>query len=251
MERHIVIGDCHSCLDEVKELIDKLAITLNDKVIFLGDLVDKGLYPVETVKFVHDSGFESLVGNHEEKLNKAWKHEKRKTLDPNYKIPTKFNPERQKIYNGLKDLDLLEWLATRPAFFYNEKLNVVGVHAGLVNGLTIQAHERRELLHRRYVTPEGKFLSLKDCKKQKDAVHWSSTYSGPYQHVFYGHSVLSIDSPYIQSYREGITTYGIDQGCVHGGYLTAAIITKDSITFQQVKARQIYTGLLCTGPEIE
>ncbi|MCF1193620.1 hypothetical protein LRR18_18700, partial [Mangrovimonas sp. AS39] len=79
--------------------------------------------------------------------------------------------------------------------------------------------------------------------------------TGPYKHVFYGHSVRSITTPYISEPREGIYTYGIDTGAVHGGMLTAAIITpeasgKDFISFTQLECKTTYSGLKCTGEEV-
>ena len=41
-KRTIVIGDLHGCQDEALELLDSLAVTVKDRVIFAGDLVDRG-----------------------------------------------------------------------------------------------------------------------------------------------------------------------------------------------------------------
>ena len=40
MKRTIVIGDIHGGLKAVKEVFKKATITINDKLIFLGDYVD-------------------------------------------------------------------------------------------------------------------------------------------------------------------------------------------------------------------
>lgn len=255
-KRYIFIGDIHGCLTELKELIDSLALTSKDKVISLGDLVDKGPQPVEVVKFIKDSGFESLIGNHEQKYLKYYKHEQKQLKDPKYKIPSKLSPGKQWLYNRLKEEDLLSWLASRPSYFHIESVEAVGVHGGLVCGLTLPAHDTRELYYRRYITLDGKFLSLEQYEKEPNkAVHWSDYYTGPYKHVFYGHSVRSITKPYIVEYKKGIFTYGIDTGCVHGGFLTAAIITpslsgEEFISFKQIEAKQVYNGLKLTGDEL-
>ena len=77
--RYIVIGDIHGCLNELKQLWNSLKITHNDKVIFLGDLVDKGPDSDGVVTFVREkkeAGYKiTLVeGNHEEKnINRYYK----------------------------------------------------------------------------------------------------------------------------------------------------------------------------------
>lgn len=40
--RTIVVGDLHGCYDEAVELLDRLAVTSSDRVIFTGDVVDRG-----------------------------------------------------------------------------------------------------------------------------------------------------------------------------------------------------------------
>ena len=42
MSRTIVIGDLHGCYDEALELLDKVGATSSDRIIFTGDLVDRG-----------------------------------------------------------------------------------------------------------------------------------------------------------------------------------------------------------------
>lgn len=39
--RTIFIGDIHGCLEELEELISRLSITSQDRVIILGDLINK------------------------------------------------------------------------------------------------------------------------------------------------------------------------------------------------------------------
>ena len=70
--RNIIIGDVHGCLDELKELINKLELSSTDNLFFIGDLIDKGPDSVGVVKYVYElSKLYSTVlilGNHEEKF---------------------------------------------------------------------------------------------------------------------------------------------------------------------------------------
>jgi hypothetical protein len=60
-----VIGDLHGCQDEALELLDSLAVTVNDRVIFAGDLVDRGPKRRECVELAMRHS--RILGNHEEK----------------------------------------------------------------------------------------------------------------------------------------------------------------------------------------
>lgn len=71
MNRLIAIGDIHGCLDELIELInEKLKATREDKIIFLGDYIDRGYMIRDTVDFIMalvQDGYDivALRGNHE------------------------------------------------------------------------------------------------------------------------------------------------------------------------------------------
>src|SRR5690349_22498966 len=65
MQRTIVIGDLHGCYDEAVALLRKLAVQPSDRVIFAGDLVDRGPKPRECVELAMQH--ECILGNHEEK----------------------------------------------------------------------------------------------------------------------------------------------------------------------------------------
>lgn len=68
--RTLVIGDIHSGYRALEQLLDKAAVTSEDKLIFLGDYVDGWSTAVETISFLlelqktHDCVF--IRGNHDE-----------------------------------------------------------------------------------------------------------------------------------------------------------------------------------------
>jgi serine/threonine protein phosphatase 1 len=70
-ERVIVIGDVHGCLDMLKRLMDKIRWRPDkDRLIFLGDYIDRGESPKQVVDYIldltsHSSKIECLIGNHE------------------------------------------------------------------------------------------------------------------------------------------------------------------------------------------
>ncbi len=68
--RHLVIGDIHGGLKALVQLLERAAVSKEDKLIFLGDYVDGWSDAVETVNYLielnstHDCLF--LKGNHDE-----------------------------------------------------------------------------------------------------------------------------------------------------------------------------------------
>jgi len=70
--RQLAIGDVHGCMTALATLLDRLAPTPQDKLIFLGDLIDRGpdsQTVVSTVlKLRNQCAVEAILGNHEEML---------------------------------------------------------------------------------------------------------------------------------------------------------------------------------------
>ncbi|WP_017319437.1 metallophosphoesterase family protein [Mastigocladopsis repens] len=66
--RRIVIGDVHGHYEGLMTLMEAIAPTSDDQVYFLGDLIDRGPQSSQVVKFVKDSSYQCLLGNHEQML---------------------------------------------------------------------------------------------------------------------------------------------------------------------------------------
>jgi len=54
-----VVGDVHGCFYTLQKLLKKLP--QDARVIFVGDLVDKGNYSKEVVEFVKLNNYESII----------------------------------------------------------------------------------------------------------------------------------------------------------------------------------------------
>ena len=65
--RLFAIGDIHGCLDQLKALLNKIEFNSEvDQIIFVGDLIDRGPYSIETLEFLLDKPYFHIVaGNHE------------------------------------------------------------------------------------------------------------------------------------------------------------------------------------------
>jgi serine/threonine protein phosphatase 1 len=81
-KRLFAIGDIHGCFDSLKELVEnKIQLQKDDKLILLGDYIDRGDKSKEVVDFIielSENGYDiiPLMGNHEAMLLDAFENEK-------------------------------------------------------------------------------------------------------------------------------------------------------------------------------
>src|SRR3954466_446577 len=66
--RLIAIGDIHGCHLEFAELLARLALTSEDRLILLGDLVNRGPDSNKVIDLAREHRALSLLGNHERRL---------------------------------------------------------------------------------------------------------------------------------------------------------------------------------------
>lgn len=228
-KRHIFVGDIHGCVDEFKELLIKLSYDpKEDRLILLGDLIDRGPDSVGMVKLAREMNLECLMGNHEHKFVK-WYRSQGTRVDVY---------DSKKYYSQFSDEDI-QYIHNMPT--YIELDDVVAVHAGLKPGIPLSSQRKDDLMYLRYTDADKKFVSLKKInsigKEAAGAIFWTDSWFGP-KSVVYGHNVHSYDEPLIEEKIPGIICYGLDTGCCFGGCLTALIWeTKEII---QVKAKRTY-----------
>jgi len=65
--QHYIIGDVHGHYDTLMKLVSKLPS--DAKLIFVGDLIDRGSRSAEVVKFVREGGHGCVMGNHEQLMD--------------------------------------------------------------------------------------------------------------------------------------------------------------------------------------
>ena len=71
MGRLLVISDIHGCLNEFNKLIDKVGLAKEDKLVILGDVIDRGPSSIETTFKImelkrNEYNIINIMGNHEE-----------------------------------------------------------------------------------------------------------------------------------------------------------------------------------------
>lgn len=225
--RTILFGDVHGCLVELERLVEQLVIQDTDKLVFCGDLVDKGPDSAGVVRFVRDlSARFSLVlvkGNHEEKHERFRKHERVSGGKPN---PIKDAEKLRAINEALSPEDIL-FLENAVLYHTLPEYRAMVVHGGVptrmqvlpgLTGLRGQAKRRAEhMLRCRFEDADGHMVALSEVRPHHS--FWADHYDGRFGHVFFGHEPFIGIEP-----REFPNATGLDTGCVFGGSLTAAIL---------------------------
>ncbi len=195
----------HGCLDELQQLTELLELDPLDRVILIGDLINRGPDPAGVVRFAFERRFEAVLGNHEYHYSLTWRANKK--------------------YSALRHAlgyEMHNWVIHLPAFIETESF--LAVHAGLAPGVEVSATPLEILTNIR--TWDGMGRDLRNANNPP----WYTLYHGK-KPVIYGHWA-----------KEGLNvrkhTVGLDSGCVYGNYLTAYILESRSIV--QVRSKRIY-----------
>jgi protein phosphatase len=213
-----MIGDVHGCFDELVALLEKLDYTVDRstlevtppsgrKVVFLGDLVDRGPNTPRVVRLVKgmvDAGTAlCLPGNHENKLI-------RKLSGRDVQM-THGLPETMKQLSGEPEQflhDLRVFLEGLVSHYVLDGGNLVVAHAGLP-----EAYQGRTSARVRNFALYGETTGETDEFGVAVRHDWASDYRGDAM-VVYGHTPVR-EPAWLNR------TICLDTGCVFGGRLTA------------------------------
>lgn len=219
-----IIGDVHGCFDELRELLETMGYTVTDagpnstlygylvtppkgrRVIFLGDLVDRGPKVVECLKLAMsmvETGAALIVpGNHETKLLR------------------KLKGKNVKLRHGLAET--MEQLDKEPEAFHDalrEFIYKMISHLVLDDGKLVVAHAGlREDMQGRASGAVRSFCLYGETTGETDEFglpvryNWAKDYRGKAA-VVYGHTPVP-EAEWLNN------TIDIDTGCVFGGKLT-------------------------------
>jgi serine/threonine protein phosphatase 1 len=216
--RLIAIGDIHGCHAEFAELLERVNFGRSDRLILLGDLVNRGPDSLKVLDLAREHGAVSLLGNHELRLLNYRKTRDRSLLrETDEETFARLRPE---------DWDTLERM---PLTFHVPELQTVFVHGGFLPGQPWEQQPAQVVTRIQVIDAEGRPRKRADCA---EAPAWADLWSGP-PFVVYGHT------PRPEIYKLKWSA-GIDTACVMGGHLTAYILPERR--FVQVKARRRYFG---------
>lgn len=214
-ERTIIVGDVHGCFEELKELLKLCDFKPNeDRLIFLGDLINKGPYSREVVHFVMEGGHECIAGNHERGFLRSLEDQ------------TFFKKGFKKFYECYEDESererVISWMRSLPLYIEDE--GFICIHGGLEPGVSLK--DQKPEIATRIRTWGG---NPEDLDNDKDPA-WYSYYKGE-KLVVFGHWAM-------RGLVQKEKVIGLDTGCVWGGALSALILPERKIL--SVKAKRVY-----------
>lgn len=212
-KRTIVVGDVHGCFDELQDLLQACGYRpASDRLIFVGDLINKGPKSHETLKFVRENRLDVVMGNHELKFLKH--------LQDDGALGPQLADLKRRLGSNL--MDWVSWIQSWPSWIEDDEFLVV--HAGLVPGRKPSETSVEVLANIRTWDGRGEDLN--------NPAHpaWHDLYRND-KLVIYGHWAL-------QGLKAKTNSIGLDSGCVYGKQLSAVILPERRIV--QVQARKAY-----------
>ncbi|CAM2790785.1 metallophosphoesterase [Rariglobus hedericola] len=216
--RIIAIGDIHGCHQEFAELLELLKPTKDDRLILVGDLVNRGPDSCKVIDLARQHRAISLLGNHELRLLNY-----RKNKTPAAEIDRKTDAD---TFQKLRPEDWL-YLESMPLTHYVEALNTVFAHGGFLPNEPWQRQPASIVTRIQSIDADGRACKRSDSP---DSPPWADLWNGP-PFVIYGHT----PRPDVYKLKWSV---GIDTACVMGGHLTAYILPEKR--FVQVKSRRRY-----------
>lgn len=221
--RLIFVGDIHGCHEELRRLLDRVAPSQNDVVVSVGDVVTKGPAPAKCLELWRERGYLAVKGNNELKV-----------LGSAHPIFRFFARENRDV---LLRKDLLRYIESWPLVLDFPDAGVTAVHGGFLPQMRVTEEDvgrEREIVPKlRWIRKKsGTWVHVPKEKKKKDDVLWSEKWKGE-RFVLYGHTPLR--EPKFDEHA-----LGLDTGCVYGGALTAAVLTRGAWTIESVQAARAY-----------
>src|SRR5438067_4072201 len=166
-QRTIVVGDIHGCYDELMDLLDKVKLDEDDRVLAVGDLIVKGEKNREVLDlFMTDKRFSSVIGNHDLAIRRRWSGEKIKLKSSQKKTRKELKPDRERYASYMNSLPFMIDLGTH-----------LIVHAGVRPGVALEEQSVDDLTELR---------TLGQDRTSRKGTPWYDLYRGE-KTVLFGH----------------------------------------------------------------
>lgn len=264
------IGDVHGCYDELMALLERLRFNRDkDRLIFVGDLVNRGGQSVAVLRYIHSLGDRAQVvlGNHDISL-----------IAYAYGVFHGRGTDFADIMKASDSRSLVEWLRQQPLLIERKKDNVVVTHAGIPPRWSLaqaiqQAQKAEKKLrgdnvekYLRYAYQKGGeqwrgdfsqydkfryringFSRLRYCDKKGEPNYQEKCPIGKQKKGFSpwfeqrqrsqndGQTRVVFGHWAALGYYESANAVCLDSGCAWGGRLTAVSFTKQAIKRKQIK----------------
>ena len=136
-----VIGDVHGQFDGLTLLLKQMNMSDNDRVFFLGDLIDRGAQSAQVVDWVMKNGHGCIMGNHEQMCLEAFAYPNSSAVWQGWLING--GSRTLESYGDLgMSSEHLNWMSNLP--LYLDLNDFWLVHAGLDPSLEIEAQTSTE-----------------------------------------------------------------------------------------------------------
>lgn len=212
MKKTFVIGDVHGCYHTLIDLVSKLP--RDAKLIFTGDLCDKGLFTKEVIDFVKNNKHQCVLGNHDYHMSKLLKSAlqggkfKWNTNDDyaGYTTVSSYSDVDEQIVD-----DHIEWMSNLPKYLEIDNFFIT-------HGFGLPYYKRRDKFDYQ--------LRVNRLSSSKYISDWENDWQDYKVINIFGHD--NSNEVFV-----GKNYYGIDTGCIYSNKLTA--IKLGSMEIIQVK----------------
>lgn len=234
-------------------LLERIAPSADDRIIYLGDYVNKGPHSLKVIRYLANSGSICLMGNHE----LSWIH----ASDSSTPLPS-----MEGLWSA-EDCDyLLYWMRKLPWAYLDEPNKALMVHAGIDPLWTLSqalqiaktssylamnhefiAHLRRQELvddnlrnawimtNIRYYKPDGSLSNNTHLPPQPHLTPW---FELPHRHegyrVYFGHWAR------LEAKYQSKDYCNLDGGIAYGKNLFAYHLEKHQSIYQSIEARDLH-----------
>ncbi len=196
----------------------------SDIEVSVGDFIGKGIFELETLRYIKKHNILAVRGNHEDKIIRYHAHRLQNSS------AMRLEAEELSFYSALQPEDIA-FLSSLPYYLYIGSLSIV--HAGVLPSTKLEALSKQDaakIMRVRFVDSDGNFVHL-DCSDPLQHFWWSQLYDGRYGYIVYGHQ------PFRQV-RVDRWSFGIDTGAVYGNRLTALIWEDGRFSWKQVSSKK-------------
>mgnify|MGYP003640389077 FL=1 len=203
--RTLIIGDVHGCLRELDLLLEKAGYRFgDDRLIFVGDLINKGPNSLGVLQRAYELKAEVVIGNHE------------------YSLLFKISQGELPIYPR----EIIDWIKTWPTYIETDQFLVV--HGGIIPGVHPGDSEARTLTRIRT------WNESTQAHGSKDDPAWFEFYEGK-KLVVFGHWAA-------EGLVWRNNAIGLDTGCVYGRKLSCLVLPGKKLV--QVDALKEYAPII-------
>jgi serine/threonine protein phosphatase 1 len=201
--RTLIIGDIHGCYDELRFLVDKFRPERKDRIITVGDVINRGTESYKCIEYIKELKAVSVMGNHEHWYLKCY--------------PFSDNTVTSFSFRRLEIEDHIDWIRSLPYYYITDSFVVV--HAGFDPVLAFQDNQHDLLVSVRTL--------------ERTSAPWFDDYHGA-KHIYFGHwAKLGL------FFGKNVTN--LDSGCVYGGSLSGYIVEENRLL--QIPAKKVYHSI--------